>query len=596
MKTPTTSAPARKPKLTVIDGAKTTNSDHDPPPPQGNDEEQDTGFVSWGDFRMNPTRGLHNHKVNRKDQESDGTGDWVCAPFEIAGRCRDPKGNGWGLLLRWKDADHRVHTHNVPRSALHSDPSALCGMLDVGGLTINPGQQRAFRTYLSGCNVKQRVTVVDRTGWHNIGGTQVFVLPNESIGSAGAEHVILDGSAVGPYETKGTLRDWQAGIGELSSEHALPMLAISTSFAGPLLHLTGQEGGGIHIFDISSQGKTTLLQSAASVWGRGEEKGAYVRSWGASCGGLEGVAASASDTLLILDEIGIMEARGLSTSLYFLASGIGRTTLHRDRSLRAPKNWRVLSLSSGEFPIGTKIAEDPGQTVRAGQLVRMLDIHANRGNGFGAFDHGGENDDAGALSNEFKRAATSAYGTAGPEFVHRIVAEGVDGVARKVRAKIDAFVSNVPAGSHGQVKRAAQRLGLIAAAGELAAEYGIVPWEKGDAMEAAEWALKRWIDGRGGTEPAEARQAIEVVQLFIERYGEKWRRGSGPTREWVIPPGVWRTEVCSGLDPQLVAKTLNDRNMLPRSKRSFQVVRKVHGEDLRVYVVTAKIFEEVDRR
>jgi putative DNA primase/helicase len=108
--------------------------------------------------------------------------------------------------------------------------------------------------------------------------------------------------------------------------------------------------------------------------------------------------------------------------------------------------------------------------------------------------------------------------------------------------------------------------------------------------------LNVWIDGRGGTEPAEARQAIEAVQLFIERYGEAWRRGSGPTLEWVIPPGVWRTEVCSKLDPQLVAKTLNDRNMLPRSKRSFQVVRKVHGGDRRVYVVTAKIFDEEDRR
>ncbi len=78
MKTPTTS----KPKLTVIDGTgKATDPGHDPPPPPGNDEEQDTGFVSWGDFRMNPAKGLFNHKVNRKDETSDGKGDWISAPL-----------------------------------------------------------------------------------------------------------------------------------------------------------------------------------------------------------------------------------------------------------------------------------------------------------------------------------------------------------------------------------------------------------------------------------------------------------------------------------------------------------------------------------
>jgi putative DNA primase/helicase len=56
------------------------------------------------------------------------------------------------------------------------------------------------------------------------------------------------------------------------------------------------------------------------------------------------------------------------------------------------------------------------------------------------------------------------------------------------------------------------------------------------------------MDWRGGTEPAEVRQAIEQVRLFIEQNGESrfelwtiparpvnnragWRKGSGPDRE-----------------------------------------------------------------
>jgi hypothetical protein len=37
----------------------------------------------------------------------------------------------------------------------------------------------------------------------------------------------------------------------------------------------------------------------------------------------------------------------------------------------------------------------------------------------------------------------------------------------------------------GQVKRAASKFALVAMAGELAIEYGIVPWPKGDAIKAA---------------------------------------------------------------------------------------------------------------
>jgi hypothetical protein len=209
----------------------------------------------------------------------------------------------------------RARTRHVADAALQGDPSALCGGLADEGLSINRNQQRPFLTYLSGCNVKGRVTIVHRTGWHEIGGHQVFVLPAETIGPKGSEQVILDASAAGPYEVRGTLKEWQGGIGRLVSGHALPVLAISAAFAGPPLHLAGQEGGGVNIFGGSSQGKTTIVQAAASVWGRGASPG-YVRAWRATANGLEGAAASASDTVLILDELSVVDARDVQAALY----------------------------------------------------------------------------------------------------------------------------------------------------------------------------------------------------------------------------------------------------------------------------------------
>jgi putative DNA primase/helicase len=561
-------------------------------------------FVSYGAYEMGP-EGLHVEVEKGRGETKTKAIEWVAAPFEILGACRDPHGRGWGKYLRWHDGDGRAHVQHVTDAALQGDPSALCAMLASDGLRINRAQQRAFANYLSGVRVMGRVTIILRTGWHEVGGQSVFVLPGETIGPRGSETVILDGAAHGPYEARGSLKDWQAGVGTLASGHVLPVLAISAALAGPLLHLAGQEGGGLHFHGQSSRGKTTLLQAAASVWGRGGSPG-YVRAWRATANGLEGAAASATDTVLILDEFGQVDGREAGAVLYSLSNGGGKVRAARDGGMREPKSWRVMVLSTGEITIDSKLTEDRARKPRAGQLVRMLDIPADRG--FGVFDHAGPDDDAGKLAKAFKQAAISAYGVAGPEFVRRLINEQVTG--DDVRGQVGEFVSaHVPASADGQVDRAAQRLGLIATAGELATLLGVTPWREGEAAAAATWALEQWISQRGGTEPAEARLAVEQVRRFIEAHGDYrfeqldngearavpnragWRKGEGLEREWLIPSETWRGEICAGLDPKLVARTLWQAGILRRASDGFQQVRTIDGASKRVFVIGAAIFD-----
>jgi putative DNA primase/helicase len=563
-------------------------------------------FVSWGDFTMSE-KGLTQKKQKVKGDDCAAEIIAISAAFEILGACRDPHGHAWGKWLRWRDDDRREHVRHVGDAALQGDPAALCATLADDGLRINRGQQRAFVTYLNGAIVKGRVTLVEKTGWHEVDGKSVFVLPAENIGPKGAGSIILDAAARGPYSAQGSLSEWQAGVGALSSGHGLAVLAISAALAGPLLHLAGQEGGGVNFFGQSSTGKTTLLQLAASVWGRGGSPG-YVRAWRATANGLEGAAASATDTCLVLDELGQVEARDAAAGLYSLSNGTGKARAGRDGALREPKSWRALILSSGEIPTSTKLGEDRGKKARAGQLVRMLDVPADRGFGFGAFDSGGTDGDASKLAKAFKHAAISAYGTAGPEFVRQLISGDVTG--EDVRRFVAKFVtSTVPNGADGQIDRAAQRFGLIATAGEFATALGVTPWEKGEAHEAAAWALDQWITQRGGTEPAEIRQAVEQVRLFIEQHGESrfaapdgddarpvnnragWRKGSGTDREWWVSPEVWRVEVCDGIDAKVAAKTLAERGMLRRQADKLQCTVKVEGLAKRAYVLTAAILQ-----
>ncbi len=454
------------------------------------------------------------------------------------------------------------------------------------------------------------MTVVPTTGWHDIGTEKVFALPDHTIGSVHDEIIIVKDTINSPFESRGTLADWQNGVGSLVAGHSRPVFAVSAAIAGPLLGQLGMEGGGFNFYGESSRGKTTANQAAASVWGKGDSPG-FVRPWRSTANALEGAAAIHTDTILILDELGAVEAKEAAMAIYSLASGTGKGRSSRDGSLRQSLKWRTMVLSSGELRLADKLEENH-QRARAGQQVRLVDIPGDAGRGFGAFDNGGACNDAKQLADQIKAAAQTSYGTAGPDFVRRLIEEGIHRSPDNIRTMMDAFRdSNAPQGADGQVLRVIDRFGLVAAAGELACEFDIVPWQNGDALTAARLCFKAWFDIRGGAEAGEVLTAIEQVRLFIQRHGDSrfepietpnrpvnnragWHRSEGPNREWLIPSETWKSEVAVGLNSTLVARTLADKGMLKRAKDGFMRVERVQGIPQRVYVLTASILSDPD--
>ncbi|HEY1783714.1 MAG TPA: hypothetical protein VGG79_25360 [Roseiarcus sp.] len=162
----------------------------------------------------------------------------------------------------------------------------------------------------------------------------------------------------------------------------------------------------------------------------------------------------------------------------------------------------------------------------------------------------------------------------------------------------------------------AQRFGLVCAAGELGVQFGILPWEQSDALNDASELLKVWLDERGGgSAPYEARQAIAQVRHFIEAHGDSrfddittpdpdrkpvanragFRRDHGEARRWLVPPEVWRNEVCAGLNAREVAKTLAGLHVLePDGEGKFSRSETVGGRKQRFYVLKPAIFEGWD--
>lgn len=441
------------------------------------------------------------------------------------------------------------------------------------------------------------------------------------------EMIILQtgGTTDSALREAGTLQGWKDNVARYAAGNSRLAFAISAAFAAPLLYPTASEGGGFHLRGASSTGKTTALVVAGSAWGGGGIRG-WVRTWRATSNGLEGVAAMHCDTLLCLDEMGQVDGRDAGQVAYMLANGQGKARAGRTGEARAPAEWRLLFLSSGELSLADKIAEDGrGRRAAAGQQVRIVDIPADAGAGFGIFETLHDFPSADALARHLKMAAGEHYGHPTRAFL-QMLTEDFDGIAPAVKGHVEEFAAeNCPAGADGQVSRVAARFGLVAAGGEMATACGVLPWTKGEATKAAARCFADWLAVRGGIEPSEEGEAVSTVRRFVELHGSSRfeamgdlaprdglgaaieqripnrvgfrRRAASGGIEYVVLPEAWKSEVCAGLDATAVAKALVSRDLLiPGSGGKLQNFQRLPGftNPVRCYVVASTILGEAD--
>jgi len=538
----------------------------------------------------------------------------VCGRVEIVAETRSIDGDNWGILLRWRDHDGRVHEWAMPRSMLAGDGTDYRRELLDGGLYVAPNRKvrELMTTLLASVRRKARARAVPRIGWHG----DVFVLPDVSFGECGGERILLqtESRSGDSFQAAGDLAGWQKEVARFAVGNSRLAFVLSAAFAAPLLHLLNAESGGVHLRGGSSIGKSTAIEVAASAWGRVGLNG-YVKQWRATANGLEGVAAAHSDALLCLDELSQIDARDAGAAAYMLANEQGKARATKTGAARRPAGWRVLFLSTGEIGLADKVTEDGrARRAMAGQQVRILEIPADAGKGLGLFEHLHDFQSAAALAQHLKGAVRCHYGTPARAFIERLTNRPRQ-IAEAVAKARDEFVRNTcPAGTDGQVIRAAQRFALIAAAGELATAWNILPWHEGEAMKAATECFRAWLGARGTSGPSEIQVGIAQVRRFFELHGDSrfalWGGGdkagdrpvlnragfrrttSNGEAEYFVLPEVWRNEICAGHDPVLIARALADRGMLlPDSEGKLQSQHRLPGlGKRRCYRIVAAVF------
>lgn len=440
----------------------------------------------------------------------------LCGPLRIRGTTQDARTGDFGVLVSIQDRNGAWRDVTIEQAALIGDGEKWLQPLLASGLRLTGMRLRAdaLRRLLHQVGNSRRVMTYDQCGW--LPG-HVFAFPDGVIGDTKGTSFYWRGDDEGKrvFATKGTLDDWKEKVAKPCSGNSRFMFTISAALAAPLLEPLDIESGGFHLVGGSSCGKTTALRCAASVFG----EPSYINTWRGTSNGAEGLAYRHNHTLLAIDEIGQARDREIGSTIYMIANEREAARKNKQSELRAIRSWKTLFLSTGEMTIAEKVEAAGGKST-GGQAVRAVDIAADAGKGLGAFDRVPPGVKAATFSNTLKAATAANYGTAGRAFIE-YVANNYDAVVAAAHRDIDDLAAAfAPEKADGQVFRVAMRFALVAFAGELAIEAGVLPWQKGSVVRNVQRCFNDWLGKRGTVGALEPHKGVESVLAFIEKHGQ----------------------------------------------------------------------------
>lgn len=536
----------------------------------------------------------------------------LCTPLIVVAETRDIDQSNWGRLLSWQDNDDHAHNWACPVEILAAtDTAEFRRELVRNGLTIatNGKARQKLVDYVLNFppQSQDRVRCVTKTGWY---GAR-YVLSNNVYGTHEGESVIYQGVINGDFASTGNLDDWKREVAARAIGNTRIVFAISTAFAGPLIEMTNESGGGFQFTGETSKGKTsTIIDPAASVWGHPDR---FAKKWRATANGLEALCLSRNHSTLMLDDLGQSDAKECGQAAYLIANGQGKVRMQKEGGNRPLATWKMMILSSGEVDIAQHMAE-AGKVAKGGQVIRLPSIPADAGAGLFALEQLHDHLDGRQFSDTIKTATRKYYGTAGEAFLNRLTdPTTLREITDSIRVGITEIVEVmcIPDGSAPEVGRVAARFALVAFAGELATQFGITGWNKGEALKASVRCFNDWLSESGSAIGADDKVLFAQVSSFLQAHGASRfphhnisaedlqriqnRAGfshiNGENVSYWAESGVFRRELCKGFNSHAATKSLIKAGWLESGSDRTQQKKRINaigGKGLWFYVFTEK--------
>lgn len=543
--------------------------------------------------------------------------------LELVARTRDENDQNHGLKIRFKGKHNlRKHEKIIPLSWLTDDKAKIAGLLLDHGLDIDPGRKVANKLveYISKLNPPKVQTSVCRIGWYG----NYYIMPHKVYPKGSEITQQNENELFKNFAISGSFAKWQQGVRQIADDSRV-VLAICAAFAGPLLRVCNMDSFIIHIYGESSNGKSTALKLAGSIYGGGGEDG-FIKRWRITDSGIEGILPIYNDGFLPMDEFGQATSETIKQANYMVGNNQGKIRMNASSQLRATYTWRTVVLSSGEQTLQTKLSEI-GKKPKGGMEVRFIEIPPPE-QGYGIFDTLQGTSQKGyeynfpsghEKANYLLNIASNNYGLAIDKYLNEIAGYKQEGLKETIKASQQQFFDeNLPFNSTGQVKRVLWSMALIEAAGELARSLGILPFTKQEISSAIKNCFESWLKSRGTSQGSDAKKGALQLASHLQKYGSnKYQKidnnsaaiGDKPRLEHIgyyeeredgyhffIPNDQYR-EIISKDEEKIIDKYLYQAGHIDKdSSGKNSILRKLPGmkQARRVHHIKPSIFNEVE--
>ena len=403
-----------------------------------------------------------------------------------------------------------VVTVGMPSSAV-GNAGALGDALVAGGIMALTPQARTYaQRAAQALNPADagRCYLADQPGHHS----GMFVFPDGRVfGRCESGDVVVALETPLPLSAAGSRRGWQDTIQRFGRGQSNVIFVTALALAGMILDLVPYDGAVLIEYEgTTSLGKTTLLKAAASAWGAPSKTGSISASWRLSGPGLQHLMFARSSAFMPLDEVntaGVNRARqaeAVGDAAFFLERG--ESAVH-DRA-RTVRHARVCGLSTSNEPISRLLAGAAVRSLEAAQ-VRFITVPVQAGAGLGLWSNlpsGFSN--PGLAADAFAEALGADHGWAAAHFAHQLVGRrrrNEAALRELLVGYIDQFLTRAElASGDGAARRRATKFAIIYAAGRLACEMCVLPFEPREIGEAVLEVFQR---AQG------AHQAADVARL-----------------------------------------------------------------------------------
>jgi len=405
--------------------------------------------------------------------------------------------NGFGrtphIIFSWTDAKGRKLSVLVPTS-LFSSPQRLEAFLAEAGVMIF-GLAEDIAKYFKQAQkyLIDKFILESGRGW--LGNEPVYICTDgDVIGQTSSGETVIakdrEPSAPPPGTLKRQLELLKLLLGN-------PWLQFPTLIAlsAPIVPLVNGEGGGFNYVGDSSAGKSTGGHVAWSIY-----HGGKYPSWNATANFITGQAIKFNASFLMLDEMAEASPETVKKTAFYLASGIDRGRADKRGQPREQRHFNVTYFSTGEF------AADGIRKTLAGEDVRLCRIRVPD-NLIADRKHLATD---GEFAEHLNKEAPQCWGHVGRKWIEWLVSQ-LQADRAALIAKIESYrkvfleAESAEIAQRRQLGRVAQRYALIYAAGRLASEAEVIPWDLDGVMEAVQKPFNAHANDTGGLEGEEKR-------------------------------------------------------------------------------------------